>query len=218
MQFSRFPFVLTILFLHNFLLKVDEIPCNCSPDNTLALEFTPTEPGQHVIDVTKRGRPVKGSPFEVMVEGEEPTAKAPTVGSECDVNLDIPGLNLPRDFKTLQGTLKRPNKRTEEPMDLILNDNNTIGVSFVPDQPGRHEISIKKNGKHVSGSPFEVMVEPALEQVQEPVVGQPVDIGLDMEVCQSMFIIYFILHYLLSTRRRFDVVTTLFGRRLFLHQ
>lgn len=117
-----------------------------------------------------------------MVEGEEPTAKAPTVGSECDVNLDIPGLNLPRDFKSLQGTLKRPNKRTEEPLTLTLNDNNTIGVSFVPEQPGRHEISIKKNGKHVSGSPFEVMVEPALEQAQEPVVGQPVDIGLDMTV------------------------------------
>lgn len=128
------------------------------------------------------GRPVKGSPFEVMVEGEEPAAKAPTVGSECDVNLDIPGLNLPRDFKYLEGSLKRPNKRTDEPLKLILNDNNTIGVSFVPEQPGRHEISIKKNGKHVSGSPFEVMVEPAPEQAQEPVVGQPVDIGLDMSV------------------------------------
>ncbi|XP_066922248.1 filamin-A-like isoform X11 [Clytia hemisphaerica] len=163
--------------------KVDEIPCKCSPDNTLALEFTPEEPGRHVIDVTKRGRPVKGSPFEVMVEpSDEPSAKAPTVGSECDVNLDIPGLNLPRDFKYLDGALKRPGKRTEEPLKLKLNDNNTIGVSFVPEQPGRHEISIKKNGRHVSGSPFEVMVEAAPEQVQEPVVGQPVDIGLDMEV------------------------------------
>ena len=52
-------------------------------------------------------------------------------------------------------------------------------VSF-PEQPGRHEISIKKNGKHVSGSPFEVIVEPAPSEGQEPVVGKPVELGLDM--------------------------------------
>lgn len=162
--------------------KVEEIPCQCSPENTLALEFTPTEPGKHMVDVTKRGRPVKGSPFEVMVDEEEPSTKAPTVGSECDVNLDIPGLNLPRDFKYLEGSLKRPNKRDEEPLKLVLKDNNTIGVSFIPEQPGTHVITIKKHGIHVSGSPFQVMVEPAPTQAQEPVVGVPVDLGLDMTI------------------------------------
>ncbi|XP_057297037.1 filamin-B-like isoform X3 [Hydractinia symbiolongicarpus] len=162
--------------------KKEAIPCTCSPENTLGLEFTPTEPGKHVIDVTKRGRPVKGSPFEVMVEEEEPVSKVPTVGTECDVNLEIPGLNLPRDFKYLEGSLKRPGKRSEEPLELTLNPNNTIGVTFVPEKPGRHEISIKKNGKHVSGSPFEVMVEDAPSAVQEPQVGSPVDVCVDMTI------------------------------------
>ena len=162
--------------------KKEPIECTCTPENTLGLEFTPTEPGKHLIDVTKRGRPVKGSPFEVMVSEEEPISKVPTVGSECDVNLEIPGLSLPREFKYLEGTLKRPNKTTEEPLELKLNEDKTIGVTFTPEAPGRHEISIKKHGRHVSGSPFDVMVESAPEAVEEPQVGSPVDLCLDMAI------------------------------------
>ena len=160
----------------------EPIHCSCSPDNTLALEFTPKEPGKHVIDVFKHGHPVKGSPFEVLVVPDDQTSKAPTVGSECLVNLEIPGISLPKDFRSLVGSLKRPDHRTEEPLELVLNPNNTIGVNFIPEKAGPHEISIKKHGSHVSGSPFIVTVEEPHSVAQEPVVGTPVDLGLDMVV------------------------------------
>ena len=97
--------------------KVEEIPCQCSPENTLALEFTPTEPGKHVIDVTKRGKPVKGSPFEVVVEEEEPSAKAPTVGSECDVKFGHPRTQLTKRLQVFRGntqTTQQTNRGTIE--------------------------------------------------------------------------------------------------------
>jgi filamin len=157
----------------------EPIQCTCSPENTLGLEFTPKEPGKHLIEVTKNNKPVKGSPFVVDVEVEEQNASRPTVGNECDVNLDLPDLK-PRDMKFLQGTIKRPSKKSEEPVELKINPDDTLSVSFVPDEPGVHEVNIRKNGKHVTGSPFQINVEAAPSAVTQPVVGSPCDLTLDM--------------------------------------
>jgi len=157
----------------------EPIECKCSPDNTLGLEFVPKEAGKHLIDVAKHGKPVRGSPFVVDVEEEVQASKLPTVGSECDVNLDLPDIN-PKDFKNLKGSLKRPGKSSEEPLELSLNPDNSIGVHFVPQEAGKHEIAIKKLGKHVTGSPFEVQVGEAPTAAKKPLVGSPCDLTLDM--------------------------------------
>lgn len=49
------------------------------------------------------------------------------VGRTCDVMLNILPLSLPRDFKKLTATIKRPNARKEQPVKLVLNENNTLG-------------------------------------------------------------------------------------------
>lgn len=34
----------------------------------------------------------------------------------------------------------------------------TTGISFTPKEVGEHVVSVKKNGKHVTNSPFKIMV------------------------------------------------------------
>ena len=133
----------------------------------------PLEPGEHLIRVKKSGEDVPGSPFAVMVEA----AEAPNaVGRPCDCQLDIPELNLPEDLPKLKSTLKRPGSDVEEPIKLKILSDNTLSASFVPKSPGEHLITVKKNNRHVTGSPFPVMVTAA-----EPAnrVGQPVGVGLE---------------------------------------
>lgn len=53
------------------------------------------------------------------------------VGRTCDVGLDIPGVALPDDFKKLTATLQRPRSNKEEPVNLELNPDNTLGMSRI---------------------------------------------------------------------------------------
>lgn len=87
-----------------------------------------------------------------------PDAASQSVGRPCGVGLEIPGLKLPEDFDLLTGVLKRPGSTVEEPLKLILNSDNTLSVSFIPKETGEHFVSVFKNKRHVSGSPFSVMV------------------------------------------------------------
>ncbi|XP_032219787.2 filamin-A isoform X1 [Nematostella vectensis] len=123
-------------------------------DKTLSAVFIPNETGEHIINVKKFGRHIDGSPFSVMVVAPEANA----IGRPCGVGLEIPGLRLPEDFDLLTGSLRRPSKTCEDSLNLTLNSDNTLSVSFVPQETGEHFVSVKKSGKHVTGSPFSVMV------------------------------------------------------------
>ncbi|KAG8005417.1 Filamin-C [Nibea albiflora] len=46
----------------------------------------------------------------------------------------------------------------EEPCLLKRLPNRHIGISFTPKEVGEHVVSVKKNGKHVTNSPFKIMV------------------------------------------------------------
>ena len=76
-----------------------------------------------------------------------------------DVGFEIPGIRLPDDLKYLKGTLIPPSGG-EEPIELKAGPNNTIVVSFVPKEAGKHLIHIKRNGKDVGDSPYVVIVKP----------------------------------------------------------
>lgn len=61
------------------------------------------------------------------VLGKDKVEEVHPVGRTCDVGLDIPGLRLPDDFDKLEATLKRPNSEKEEPLNLELYPDNTLG-------------------------------------------------------------------------------------------
>ena len=95
-----------------------------------------------------------------MVEDGEPTGPRSQVGRECGVNLDIPELSLPRDLKNVEVELTRPDGK-KEPLRADVGPDETLAVAFTPVQPGKHLIDVKKRGRPVKGSPFEVDVAPA---------------------------------------------------------
>ena len=51
--------------------KKEPLELGIGPDNSLSMNFTPTETGKHVIDITKNGKPIKQSPITILVEEEE---------------------------------------------------------------------------------------------------------------------------------------------------
>jgi filamin len=157
----------------------EDIPCTCSPDNTLGLDFIPNEPGTHKIEVTKNGKPVKGSPFIVMVEEDTGSDSKPTVGHKCDVDFDIPDVNLPQDLKVLNATLTRPNG-VKEPVKCTCTPDNTLGLEFTPEEPGKHGIEVTKNKRPVKGSPFVVIVEEDQNPPSKPSVGHKCDVDFDI--------------------------------------
>ena len=138
--------------------RTEPIQCTCTPENTLGLEFTPEEAGKHVIEVKKRDFLVKGSPFVIMVENNVASDSKPTVGHKCEVDFDIPDVTLPRDLKDLKAKLSRPSGVTEE-IPCTCTSDNTLGLEFTPEEPGKHVMEVTKRGHPVKGSPFEVMVE-----------------------------------------------------------
>jgi len=77
----------------------------------------------------------------------------------CDVGFEIPGIKLPDDLKYLKGSVVAPSGK-EDPIELLAGPNNrTILVSFMPTEVGKHLIHIKRNGKPVGDSPYEVNVK-----------------------------------------------------------
>lgn len=159
----------------------EEEPCELSvnPDKTLAVSFTPKEPGLHLIHVKKKRRPVRGSPFKVMIEEAPKEAKNPTVGNPCDVNLSLPDVSLPDDLPHLSAELERPTG-DKEPIDLKLNPDNTLSVSFIPTEPGLHLLHIKKRRRPIKDSPIKIMVDEAVPMEKAPTVGSPCDVNLEL--------------------------------------
>ena len=106
------------------------------------------------------------------------------MGRTCDVNLDIQGVKLPEDIEKdlLRGFLKRPNSKKEEPVELKMAPDNSLGVSFVPQEPGEHQISVRKktpdrNWRDLPGSPFSVVV---VAPEAGNAIGRPCGVGLDI--------------------------------------
>ena len=58
------------------------------------------------------------------------------------MKLDMPDVDVERDFDDLRGTLKRPGSNREEPVELTKNPDDTVGVTFTPYEPGVCSCSI----------------------------------------------------------------------------
>lgn len=64
--------------------KREPLDLSVGPDNSLAMNFTPTETGKHVIEITKNGKPIKQSPITIIVEEEEKAKVDARLISKCD--------------------------------------------------------------------------------------------------------------------------------------
>ena len=101
-----------------------EVQCTDNGDGTCTCQFTPTAPGDYVIEIYFDGKPVYGSPFTAKVVDPFAPSKQAYIpmGSESKVTLKI----SEPDISVLTSTIKPPSGN-EEPCKLMRMANGSIG-------------------------------------------------------------------------------------------
>ena len=94
------------------------------------------------------------TPYRPMGSDSFPKAPVPNVGQKtpCEVNVApenvAPGQKLPEN--AVVGEITTPSKRKAVPK-LHSNDDGTFGVDYVPSEVGKHQLTIRQNGKEIKG-------------------------------------------------------------------
>ncbi|XP_023206075.1 filamin-C isoform X3 [Xiphophorus maculatus] len=131
-----------------------EISCTDNKDGTCTVSYLPTAPGDYSIIVKFDDKNIPGSPFMAKITGDDAMRTSQlNVGTASDVSLKI----TETDLSSLMATIRAPSGH-EEPCLLKRLPNRHIGISFTPKEVGEHVVSVKKSGKHVTNSPFKIMV------------------------------------------------------------
>ncbi|XP_041934138.1 filamin-C-like isoform X11 [Alosa sapidissima] len=131
-----------------------EISCKDNKDGTCTVSYLPTAPGDYNIIVKFDDKHIPGSPFTAKITGDDSLRTSQlNVGTATDVSLKI----TETDLSSLSASIRAPSGN-EEPCLLKRLPNRHIGISFTPKEVGEHVVSVKKNGKHVTNSPFKIMV------------------------------------------------------------
>uniref|UniRef100_A0A3B4AVY0 Calponin-homology (CH) domain-containing protein n=1 Tax=Periophthalmus magnuspinnatus TaxID=409849 RepID=A0A3B4AVY0_9GOBI len=130
-----------------------EISCKDNKDGTCTVSYLPTAPGDYNIIVKFDDKHIPGSPFTAKITDDSMRMSQLNVGTATDVSLKI----TETDLSSLTTSIRAPSGN-EEPCLLKRLPNRHIGISFTPKEVGEHVVSVKKNGKHVTNSPFKIMV------------------------------------------------------------
>ncbi|KAJ8411391.1 hypothetical protein AAFF_G00173970 [Aldrovandia affinis] len=131
-----------------------EITCKDNKDGTCTVSYLPTAPGDYNIIVKFDDKHIPGSPFTAKITGDDSMRTSQlNVGTATDVSLKI----TETDLSSLTASIRAPSGN-EEPCLLKRLPNRHIGISFTPKEVGEHVVSVKKHGKHVTNSPFKIMV------------------------------------------------------------
>nr|XP_057923391.1 filamin-C isoform X2 [Doryrhamphus excisus] len=131
-----------------------EISCKDNKDGTCTVSYLPTAPGDYNVIVKFDDEHILGSPFSAKITGHAPLASSRlNVGTETDISLRI----AETDLSSLTAIIQAPSG-SQEACVLKRLPNRHIGISFTPKEVGEHAVSVKKGGKHVTNSPFKIMV------------------------------------------------------------
>merc|ERR1719369_2325976 len=134
-----------------------DINCIDNKDGTVNVSYLPTAPGEYKISARFAGEHIEGSPFTCKVTGEGKKRNAISVGSASEVSL--PENISDYDLRALNAYIVSPSG-SEEPCFLKKLPKGNTGISFTPREVGEHLVSVKRSGKHITNSPFKIMVNP----------------------------------------------------------
>jgi filamin len=134
-----------------------DINCIDNKDGTVNVSYLPTAPGEYKISARFAGEHIEGSPFTCKVTGEGKKRNAISVGSASEVSL--PQNISDYDLRSLNAYIVSPSG-SEEPCFLKKLPKGNTGISFTPREVGEHLVSVKRSGKHITNSPFKIMVNP----------------------------------------------------------
>ncbi|XP_028303701.1 filamin B a isoform X2 [Gouania willdenowi] len=141
------------------------VPCKTEPQPSKAdvhlVQFTPTEEGTYMVNVSYDGHPVPGSPFPVeahlppdpsKVKAFGPGLKGGLVGTPADFTIDTKGAGTGGLGLTVEGP-------TEAKIECSDNGDGTCSVSYLPTEPGDYLVNILFENVHIPGSPFRADVQ-----------------------------------------------------------
>ncbi|XP_056000448.1 filamin-A-like isoform X18 [Ostrea edulis] len=161
-----------------------EIKCVDNGDGTCTVSYIPTAPGEYNITVKFADSHISGSPFTAKISptSGEPRRKA-QIGRSSEVSLKV----MEQDINNLTASIRSPSGR-EEPCLLKRLANGHLGISFTPREVGEHLVNVFRNGQHINGSPFKIIVgESELGNASKVrVAGQGLQNGMANEVNEFM--------------------------------
>jgi filamin len=151
-------------------------------DGTYAVEYEPTVPGDHVVDVTLFDQPIKDNPFNVGVDlSNDPNAADPTQFTATGPGLEGGWTTVPGEFQVQARNRKgepigvgghpvncRIDAPNGEELEGTVKDNGdgTYDVQYQAQDPGDHTVSVfVSNPKtplfffHIQKSPFNVPIK-----------------------------------------------------------
>jgi len=123
-------------------------------DGTYGVKYAAGEPGPHKVNVSLKGKPIKGAPFTVNVEegadadhsGVETYTFTIRAKSKRGGNLTTGGDR----FKVAVNGPKGANPTVK----VADHSNGLYTVSYSLPEPGTYKIGVTVNDKHISGSPW----------------------------------------------------------------
>ncbi|MCJ8734519.1 hypothetical protein PDJAM_G00236590 [Pangasius djambal] len=131
-------------------------------NSTYSVRFVPTETGSHTVSVKYGGQHVPGSPFLFTVgplgEGGAHKVRAGGTGLQRGV------AGVPTEFSiwTREAGAGGLSIAVEGPSKAQINfedrKDGSCGVSYIVQEPGDYEVSIKFNNEHIPDSPFTVPI------------------------------------------------------------
>ena len=132
-----------------------DITCHDNKDGTVDVSYLPTAPGEYKITAKFADDHIPGSPFTCKITGEGKKRNQISVGSSSE--LQLPGNLTETDLRSLKAYIESPSGVVEQCFLKKLPRGN-IGISFTPREVGEHLVSVQKNGKHITNSPFKIIV------------------------------------------------------------
>lgn len=147
-----------------------EIKCLDQPDGTLVITYTPTEPGDYLLNLKFADNHIDGSPFTVKVIGDganlqqekiqQQTSAVPSnnIGSKCKLTFKMPGIT---SFD-ITASVTSPNGICQY-AEVNESEDGLYAVHFIPKEEGVHTVSVKYMELHIPGSPFQFTVGPFVD-------------------------------------------------------
>jgi len=132
-----------------------DISCQDNKDGTVNVSYLPTAPGEYKITAKFADEHIPGSPFTCKITGENKKRNQISVGSSSE--LQLPGNLSESDLRSLKAYIESPSGGIEQCFLKKLPRGN-IGISFTPREIGEHLVSVQRNGKHITNSPFKIVV------------------------------------------------------------
>ncbi|XP_071491352.1 filamin-A-like isoform X1 [Diadema antillarum] len=167
-----------------------------NPDGTFDIIWTCPAAGNYEVDLRFGGVSLTGGPITIfaqpgppedLIQPETVQAVESAMPQDCrPLDLVIPVIGAGSGCIT--GEVITPSRRKEVPV-IIENKDGTITVKYSPKETGRHELSIKYNGKDVPGSPFHFHVD-ELKSGNVTAYGTGLTHGISQEPC----------HFIINTK------------------